>query len=712
MENKKFELELGGRKLIANFRNMVEQSNGSLLLQYGETVVLATAVMASEEKEGMGFFPLTVDYEERFYARGEIMGSRYVRREGRPSNEAICNARLIDRSIRPLFPDDFQRETQVIVTVLSWDNQNDPAVLGLLAASTALSVSDIPWEGPIAAVRVGHVDNKLVLNPTYEELDKSDLNIIFSVIQKDGELLINMLEGSFEEIEEDLLVQAYEFAKPHLQKIVDFENQIQKELGKEKLTLKTQSKNPSLEQEVQKILSGRLEQVFYQPKSEGRKEEMNELRDKIMDFVKENYPEEEDYAKDILDEEIKKLVQKKILQQGERLDGRGMDEIRPLACEAGTLPRSHGSGFFRRGLTKSLSILTLGAPGDVKLLEGMEVVGEKRFFHHYNFPPYSVGEVRRLRGPGRREIGHGTLAEKALSPVIPSSEEFPYTIRIVTEILSSNGSTSMASVCSSSLALMDAGVPIKAPVAGIAIGLMTDSKGGYKLLTDIQGPEDHYGKMDFKLAGTRNGATALQMDIKINGITEEIFKEALQRGKKARAQILDKIAEVLEGPRPNLSPYAPRILTLRIDPSKIRQVIGPGGKVINEIIDECGVTIDVEDTGEIFITAEKEGPAKKALNWIKNITREIKVGETFQGKVNRILDFGAFVELTPGQDGLIHISKLAPHHVDKVEDVVKVGDVVPVKVINIDEQGRIDLTLLHDKHSQKNHGRKKSRQRR
>jgi len=712
MENKKFELELGGRKLIANFRNMVEQSNGSLLLQYGETVVLATAVMASEEKEGMGFFPLTVDYEERFYARGEIMGSRYVRREGRPSNEAICNARLIDRSIRPLFPDDFQRETQVIVTVLSWDNQNDPAVLGLLSASAALSVSDIPWEGPIAAVRVGHVDNKLVLNPTYEELDKSDLNIIFSVIQKDGELLINMLEGSFEEVEEDLLAQAYEFAKPYLQKIVDFENQIQKELGKEKLTLKTQSKNPGLEQEVQKILSGKLEQVFYQPKSEGRKEEMNELRERVMDFVKENYPEEEDYAKDILDEEIKKLVQKKILQQGERLDGRGMDEIRPLACEAGTLPRSHGSGFFRRGLTKSLSILTLGAPGDVKLLEGMEIVGEKRFFHHYNFPPYSVGEVRRLRGPGRREIGHGTLAEKALSPVIPSSEDFPYTIRIVTEILSSNGSTSMASVCSSSLALMDAGVPIKAPVAGIAIGLMTDSNGNYKLLTDIQGPEDHYGKMDFKLAGTRNGATALQMDIKINGITEEIFKEALQRGKRARAQILDKIAEALEKPRPKLSPYAPRILTLQIDPSKIRQVIGPGGKVINEIIDECGVTIDVEDTGEIFITAEKEGPAKKALNWIKNITREIKVGETFQGKVNRILDFGAFVELTPGQDGLIHISKLAPHHVDKVEDVVNVGDVVPVKVIKIDEQGRIDLTLLHDKNSQKNHGRKKSGKRR
>jgi len=704
--DKKFELNLGGRELKTAVGNLAEQSNGSVFLQYGDTMVLATAVMADQETEGQNFFPLTVNYEEKFYAAGKIRGARYIKREARPSDEAICNARLIDRAIRPLFPENLKREVQIVVTILSWDNQNEPDVVGLLASSIALSISDIPWKGPLGAVRVGRIDGKFIINPTYDEQEKSDIDIVFSAIERNGELMLNMIEGGFEEVGEQAVQEAWEFAKSHLEALIRFEKEIAGNITKEKIPLTDAAKNTELKEKIGKMLKDKLENAFFKK----GKEKMQALREEIAEFVKENYPQEIDYAQQILEEETEKLMQRKVMEEGIRPDGRKIDEIRKLSCDVGLLPRTHGSGLFCRGLTKSLSILTLGAPGDVQLLEGMEIVGKKRFMHHYNFPPYSVGEVRPIRGPGRREIGHGMLAEKAVLPVIPSSENFPYTIRIVSEILSSNGSSSMASICSSSLALMDAGVPIKAPVAGIAIGLVTDGK-DYKLLTDIQGPEDHYGKMDFKVAGTRQGITAIQMDIKIEGVPERILREALELGKKARFQILDKIKEVLEKPRPELSPYAPRILVLNIDSEKIGKVIGPGGKMINEIIDECGVSIDIEETGQVFITAEKEEAAKKAASWIKNIVREIKVGEVFQGKIKRILDFGAFAELIPGQEGMIHISKLAPYRVRKVEDVVKVGDIVPVKVIGIDEQGRIDLSLIYKEPKKPYNGRGRTRKR-
>jgi polyribonucleotide nucleotidyltransferase len=459
--------------------------------------------------------------------------------------------------------------------------------------------------------------------------------------------------------------------------------------------------------EVHNILKNRLEEALYQKDKKESKNKINQLKEEVYTFVEANYPEKMGFIEEFFEEEIENLMDKNILDSEKRPDGRKLNEIREINCEAGLLPRTHGSGLFCRGKTKSLSILTLGAPGDVQLLEGMEIVGKKRFMHHYNFPPYSVGEVRPMRGPGRREIGHGALAERAILPVVPSFDEFPYTTRIVSEILSSNGSSSMASVSSSSLALMDAGVPIKNPVAGIALGLVANEKGNYKILTDIQGPEDHYGDMDFKVAGTKNGVTVIQMDVKINGISEEIFKKSLKKAKEARLEILEEMKKVLEKPRPDLSPFAPRILVLQINPEKIRNVIGPGGKVINEIIEECGVEIDIEETGQVFITAEKEEAAQKALEWVKNLTREIRVGESFQGKVKRILEFGAFVEILPNQEGLLHISKLADYRVKKVEDIVNIGDIVPVKVISIDEQGRINLSL--DKKNKKPYdgGRKK-----
>ena len=689
---KKFKLEIANRDLTVEIKNLAEQSNGSVFVQYGDTLVLATAVMSDYEKKALGFFPLTVNYEERFYAAGKIKGPRYIKREARPSDEAVCNSRLIDRTIRPLFPDNITREVQVVATVLSWDGQNEPDVVGLLASSLALSISDIPWKGPLAAVRIGKVDGKFVLNPTYEDLEKSNMDVVFACVE-DKDVLINMIEGSFDEIEEVLVLKAYEFAKPYLKKIINFQEEIIEKIGKEKVVFTAKTIDEKLEREMKNILKDKLEKAVYQKEKKERKKELRQLKDELIYFVQENYPEEVTTALNFFESQTKDLIHKNILNKEERPDGRKLKEIRDILCQVGILPRTHGSGVFGRGQTKSLSILTLGAPGDVQLLEGMEIVGKKRFMHHYNFPPYSVGETRPMRGPGRREIGHGILAERALLPLIPSSEEFPYTIRIVSEILSSNGSSSMAAISSSCLSLMDAGVPIKNPVAGIALGLVSNNQGTYKILTDIQGPEDHYGSMDFKVAGSKKGVTVIQMDVKIKGISEQILKECLGLGKKARFQILGEMAKVLAEPRPKLSPLAPRILTIQINPDKIRKVIGPGGKIINEIIEECGVSIDIEDTGRVFITAEKEEAAKKAVAWVKNLTREVKVGEVFQGKVKRIMDFGAFVEILPGQEGMVHISRLSHKRVRRVEDVVRIGDIVPVKVIGIDEQGRIDLSL-------------------
>ena len=686
-----YKLDLSGKELKVEISNLAEQASGSCFLRYGDTEVLATVVMSKLEREE-DFFPLTVDYEERYYAAGKILGSRFIRRESRPSDEAIITSRLIDRAIRPLFPENLKRETQVIVTCLSWDRENDPDILGLIAASIALSNSEIPWQGPVGVVRIGRLKNEMIINPTYSERENSDLDLVLAGVEKENEVLINMIEAEGTEIPEEVILKAVDFGKPYLRKMIDFQNQIVREVGKEKIKIETLPQDLKLEKEIKEFLGERLEEAIFSPSKTERVEDLSSLKEGLIPYFEEKYPGKGRYTRDFFEKEIERLVHKNIILKERRPDGRKLDELRKISCQAGLLPRTHGSGLFCRGQTKALSILTLGAPADVKLLQGMEIIGEKRFMHHYNFPPYSTGEVKPIRGPGRRDIGHGMLVEKALLPLIPSFEEFPYTIRIVTEILSSNGSTSMASVSSSSLALMDAGVKIKRPAAGISIGLIQSKDGQYKLLTDIQGPEDHYGDMDFKIAGTKKGITAIQMDVKIEGITKEIFKEALERGKKARIQILEKMEEVLPGPRPELSPFAPRTLTLQINPEKIREVIGPGGRVINEIIEECGVSIDVEETGKIFVTAEKEEAVKKAIAWIKNITREIKIGEVFQGRVKKILNFGAFIEILPGQEGLLHISRLG-QRVEKVEDILKIGDIVPVEVISIDEQGRINLSL-------------------
>jgi polyribonucleotide nucleotidyltransferase len=528
--------------------------------------------------------------------------------------------------------------------------------------------------------------------------------------KKGDDVLINMIETEGNEVEESLILEAIEFAKPSLAKLINFQKEIVEKVGKDKLKIEEASPDAGLEKEIKDFLGNRLEKALYQSDKSERMDKVSGLKEELIAFLEEKSPQDSrgkiQRAKEFFEKEIERVIHKNIVNQEpgkeKRPDGRKIDEIRSLEGEVGLLPRTHGSGLFIRGQTKALSILTLGAPGDVKLLEGMETMGKKRFMHHYNFPPYSVGEVRPIRGPGRRDIGHGMLAEKALLPLVPSFEDFPYTIRIVTEILSSNGSTSMASTSSSSLALMDAGIPIKRPCAGIALGLMQDSKGNYKILTDIQGPEDNHGDMDFKVAGTQKGITAIQMDVKIDGIGENLLKEVLAAGKRARLQILEEVLKIIPEPRKELSPYAPRIIILQINPAKIREVIGPGGKVINEIIEECGVSIDIEDSGRIFVTAEKEKAAQKAVGWIKNITREVKVGEIFHGKVKRVLDFGAFVEILPGQEGLVHISQLASFRVGKVEDIVKVGDIIPVKVISIDEQGRINLSLKEAKNQKNN----------
>jgi len=696
MENHSFQVELEGKPLKIEIRNLAEQANADVLVRCGETLVLATAVMSKEEQKDLSFFPLTVDYEEKYYATGKIRGSRYVKREGRPSDEAICNARLIDRAIRPRFPKGLNRAVQIIVTVLSWDAKNDPDILGLIATSTALSISDIPWSEPIGAVRISRVDNQFLLNPTYEEREKSSMDLVLAGGKSKKEPLINMIDGKFEEVEDDLIFQSFEFAKNDLGKLVDFQEKIKKQIGKEKVPLSPLSPDLGLEKEIKKSLGGKLEKALFQGQKAERIEETNELKKGLSSFIKEKCPEKEDkisYALDFFEKEVERLIHENAISKERRPDGRKPDEIREIKIEVGLLPRTHGSALFCRGQTKSLSILTLGAPGDQQLLEGMEIVGKKRFMHHYNFPPYSVGEIRPIRGPGRRDIGHGMLVEKAILPLIPDFDQFPYTMRVVSEILSSNGSSSMASVSAASLALMDAGVPIKRPAAGIALGLMTDEKGNYKILTDIQGPEDFHGDMDFKVAGTKEGITAIQMDVKIKGITEKIFKEALEQAKRARTQILAEMEKILSKPRLELSPFAPRILTLQINPEKIREVIGPGGKIINEIIADTGAAIDIQPSGLIFITSEEEEAAEKAIAWIKNITREIKVGEIFQGKVKKIVDFGAFVEVLPGQDGLVHISQFRPWQIKSIQEIIKVGDILPVKVINIDEQGRINLSL-------------------
>ncbi len=701
MKKQKWSLQIGGRELSVETNFLAGQANSAAVVKYGDTVVLATAVMSSKAASVKGYFPLMVDFEERYYAAGKIKGSRFIKREGRPSDEAILSGRAVDRSIRPLFNHRMRNEVQVIITVLSIDQENDPDFISIIAASVALAISDIPWNGPIGAVRVGKVNGDWILNPVKEDIKAENFDLVVAGT-KDK---INMIEAGMVEIPEEQVIQALSFAQEAIGKIVDFIENIRQEIGQEKAKPILMEGTPEFEKEIREFfLNNGLVDILYLGKKKEVYEKIDELKNKVNDLISEKYSAEAEKMREvseiIFDEISDETIHRNILEKQARPDGRKLDEVRNIDCQVGIIPRTHGTGLFTRGETQALTITTLGAPGAEQIIDTMETDTKKRYIHHYNFPPFSVGETRPMRGPGRREIGHGALAEKALIPVIPSKEEFPYTILLVSEILSSNGSSSMASVCGSTLSLMDAGVPIKEPVSGIAMGVIIDQdkakKGDfshYKILSDIQGMEDHYGDMDFKVAGTKNGITALQMDVKVEGIPLEILEKTLLQARRNRLEIMEKMLAVIAVPRENLSQYAPRVITMRINPDKIRDVIGPGGKVINEIIDETGVSIDIEDDGIVFITSSDEISAQKAQKWIENLTHEIKTGEFFNARVTRIMDFGAFAEVLPGQEGLIHISELADHRVAKVDEVVKVGDVVLVKVKNIDNLGRINLSM-------------------
>ncbi|MDQ5976895.1 MAG: polyribonucleotide nucleotidyltransferase [Patescibacteria group bacterium] len=692
MQEKKWALQLGGRELSIETGTLAKQASGSVTARYGDTVVLATAVMSKEMSKITGYFPLMVDYEERYYAAGKIKGSRFIKREGRPSDDAVLSGRAVDRTVRPLFDSRMRNEVQVIVTTLSYDGENDPDLVAMIAASAALTLSDIPWNGPIGSVRVGLQNDQLVLNPTTEERKTSALDLLVSGT-KDK---INMIEAGAQEVTEERIGAALEFGFEAIRKIALFLEGIREEAGKEKRVAALLRGSDEFEADIRAFVSnlGLSEALYLRPK-QAMETRVADIRAEVDAYAKEKYPDQK-YLPEILailiDEVSDEAVHSNILEKGVRPDGRGVTEIRKITCDVGILPRTHGTGLFTRGETQALTVTTLGAPGDQMVVDTMETDEKKHYMHFYNFPPYSVGEVRPMRGPGRREVGHGALAEKALVPVLPSKEEFPYTILLVSEVLESNGSSSMASTCGSTLSLMDAGVPIKKPVAGIAMGVITGKDGSYKVLSDIQGLEDHYGDMDFKVAGTKDGITAMQMDVKIDGLTPALLQGALAQAKEGRLFIMDKMLSVLAEPRTEMSPYAPRIITLHINPEKIRDVIGPGGKMINQIIDETGVSIDIEDDGSVFITSADETSAQKAVEWVMNITREVKAGELFQGRITRIMNFGAFAEVLPNQEGLIHISELADQRVEKVEDIVKVGDIIPVIVKEIDAQGRINLS--------------------
>lgn len=692
MQEKKWALQLGGRELSIETGTLAKQASGSVTARYGDTVVLATAVMSKEMSKITGYFPLMVDYEERYYAAGKIKGSRFIKREGRPSDDAVLSGRAVDRTVRPLFDSRMRNEVQVVVTTLSYDGENDPDLVAMIAASAALTLSDIPWNGPIGSVRVGLQNDQLVLNPTTEERKTSALDLLVSGT-KDK---INMIEAGAQEVTEERINTALEFGFEAIQKIALFLEDIRREAGKEKRVAALLQGSDEFEADIRAFVSnlGLSEALYLRPK-QAMETRVADIRTGVDAYAKEKYPDQK-YLSELLsiliDEVSDEAVHANILENGVRPDGRGVTEIRKVTCDVGILPRTHGTGLFTRGETQALTVTTLGAPGDQMVVDTMETDEKKHYMHFYNFPPYSVGEVRPMRGPGRREVGHGALAEKALVPVLPSKEEFPYTILLVSEVLESNGSSSMASTCGSTLSLMDAGVPIKKPVAGIAMGVITGKDGAYKVLSDIQGLEDHYGDMDFKVAGTKDGITAMQMDVKIDGVTPALLQGALAQAKEGRLFIMDKMLSVIAEPRAEMSPYAPRIITLHINPEKIRDVIGPGGKMINQIIDETGVSIDIEDDGSVFITSADETSAQKAVEWVMNITREVKAGEMFQGRITRIMNFGAFAEVLPNQEGLIHISELADQRVEKVEDIVKVGDIVPVIVKEIDAQGRINLS--------------------
>lgn len=681
-----YSMQLAGRQLTLETGQLAKQANGSVLVKYGDTYVLVTSTVSKQPREGIDFFPLLVDYEERLYSVGKIPGG-FIKREGRPGETAILAARLIDRPLRPLFPKGFRNDVQIVATVLSVDQDNSPEIAAMIGASAALTISNIPFYGPIAGVIVGLVDGELVLNPTVEQAGKSDLHLVVAGTRD----AIMMVEAGANEVSEDKMIEALMFAHGAIKEIVALQEQMQSEIGQEKTEVALSLPSADLERDVREFATSKLEEAVRTSVKQEREANISEVEAETLAHFAQDYPEQEKAIKEIMHQVLKQIVRRRILQEGMRPDDRRTDQIRQISCAVGILPRTHGSGLFTRGQTQALSVVTLGAMGEVQILDNLGAAESKRYIHHYNFPPYSVGETRPMRGPGRRDIGHGALGERALLPMIPSEEEFPYMIRVVSEILESNGSTSQASICGSTLALMDAGVPIKRPVAGIAMGLIKEEE-TFAILSDIQGLEDALGDMDFKVAGTTEGITALQMDIKIGGVTPEILERALEQARSGRLYIMDKMLATLPEPRPDLSPYAPRMLTLSIPVDKIKDIIGPGGKVINKIIAETGVKIDIEDDGRIFIAAVDTEAAERAKRMIEDITVEVEVGRVYLGRVTRVEKYGAFVEVLPGKEGLVHISQLAEGRVGRTEDVCQVGDQIQVKVTEIDRMGRINLS--------------------
>jgi len=695
---KTYETELAGRKLVIETGKMAGLANGSVLVRYGDTCVLVNVTASKQPKEGIDFFPLSVDFEEKLYSVGKIPGG-FLKREGKPGDKAILTSRAIDRPLRPLFPKDFRNDVVVVGTVLCVEQDNSPEVAAMIGAAAALEISDIPFNGPTAAVNVGLVDGKIIINPTVEQREKSDLTLTVAATEKK----ITMIEAGANEVPDDIMLKAIKEAHKEIKKICKFISKIRKDIGKTKFEYKSFEVDKEVYEFIETNFKDEMKEKVQEADKETRENNLDELTEKIEAAYIEKFGEEafEEHKSDI-GEAIykleKKCVREMIFFEHKRVDGRTIDELRPLSCEVGLLPRTHGSALFTRGQTQALSITTLGMISEEQVLDGIDTTEEsKRYMHHYNFPSYSVGEARPSRGPGRREVGHGALAEKAIVPVLPSKEEFPYAIRVVSEILSSNGSTSQASICGSTLSLMDAGVPIKRPVAGISTGLVTnpDNDKDYVMLVDIQGLEDFFGDMDFKVGGTEKGITAIQVDIKCDGLTYEIIEEAFVKTRKARQHILENVMmPVISKPRPDISKYAPRIVSTQIKVEKIKDVIGPGGKVINKIIEETGVKIDIEEDGQVFIYSTDNEKAIQALEMVEDIVREVEVGGVYYGEVVRIMNFGAFVDLgCGGKEGLLHISKISKERIKNIEDVLHVGDKVTVKVINIDEQDRINLSM-------------------
>lgn len=686
-----FKTAIGGKLLELEIGKVCEMANGQVMVRYGDTVVNVTAVMSKEPRPDIDFFPLSCDYEEKMYAAGKIPGG-FIKREGRPSEKAILNSRLMDRPLRPLFPKGFYNDVQVVATVMCVDHDAPSEIAAMIGSSVALAISDIPWDGPTGSVLIGRVDGQLIVNPSLAQREVSDMHLVVSGT-KDA---IMMVEAGANEVPEDEILDAIMFAHEEIKKIVEFIDEIVAEIGKPKKELNLYTVPEEIDTAVRAYAVDKMRAAIQTYDKMERLDNMDAVEAEAKEYFAEIYPENGKDVDSVLYNITKEQVRSMILDEGIRPDNRKLDEIRPIWCDTGILPRTHGTGLFKRGQTQVLSVATLGAMGDAQTIDGITEQTEKRYMHHYNFPPYSVGEARPMRSPGRREIGHGALAERALIPVLPSVEEFPYAIRVVSEVLSSNGSTSQASVCGSCLALMDAGVPIKAPVAGIAMGLIErveeDGSSKMAILSDIQGMEDFLGDMDFKVAGTAKGVTAIQMDIKVHGLSKKVLQDALKQAHDGRMHIMGEMLDEIAAPREEMSPYAPRIISMQIDPDKIRTVIGPGGKTINRIIADTGVKIDIDDTGLVYIAAPDMESAQAGVHEIELLTKDVEVGETYEGTVTRIMNFGAFIEILPGKEGLLHISKMAKHRVEKVEDEMNIGDKVTVKVTEIDSQNRINLS--------------------